>query len=118
MIQEGSVIYVATIEITGHRPYRLYLLPDHPEDRMMHQAALGWAYSIDGDLPNRYEQAILHTFQREQFDPDSYWSSALHESALDYAWFQTFALGIQYYDSRTSKLRARAVRRVFMGETK
>lgn len=117
MIQEDIGIYVATIEIAGHRPYKLYLLPDHPEDRMEHQAALGWAYSIDGDLPNRYEQAILHAFQRNQFDGEWCWSSVLHDDP-DYAWCHYFDDGYQGSSYRKDKLRARAVRRVYLEETK
>ena len=106
-------IYVATIQIAGEAPYHLILLPDHPKNVMTHNAATEWASSIGGELPNRYEQALLFAHQRDKFDRDWYWSNTLHESAPDYAWYQHFYYGDQDNLNRGRGLRARAVRREY-----
>ncbi len=64
------------------------------------------------DLPN---QTLAEPFQNggaEAFDDNWYWSSTQHVSDSDYAWYQHFDHGDQYYDYASSKLRARAVRRL------
>ena len=106
-------IHVAGLQIAGEAPYHLILLPDHPKDVMTHHAATEWASSIGGELPNRYEQALLFAHQRDKFDRDWYWSNTLHESDQDYAWYQDFTSGYQSTSYRLSKLRARAIRREY-----
>ena len=111
-LADGEV-HVATIQIAGEAPYHLILLPDHPKDAMTHHAATEWASSIGGELPNRYEQALLFAHQRDKFDRDWYWSNTLHESAQDCAWFQNFPYGSQNLNNRGGRLRARAIRREY-----
>ena len=106
-------IHVATIQIAGEAPYHLILLPQHTTDVMTHHAATEWAANIGGELPNRYEQALLFAHQRDKFDRDWYWSNTLHESVQDFAWFQYFLNGNQISLHRSYKLRARAVRREY-----
>ena len=106
-------IHVATIQIAGEAPYHLVLLPQRTKDEMTHHAATEWASSIGGELPNRYEQALMFAYQRDQFDRDWYWSNTLHESDQGYAWYQYFDYGGQYHNCRSFKLRARAVRREY-----
>ena len=106
-------IHVATIQIAGEAPYHLILLPDHPKNVMTHHAATEWASSIGGELPNRYEQALLFAHQRDKFDRDWYWSNTLHESYQGYAWSQYFRDGYQYFNDRNYELRARAIRREY-----
>ena len=111
-LKEGE-IYVATIQIAGQDPYHLILLPDHPRDKMTHQAAIEWAAYTGGDLPTRPEQALLFAHQRRQFDMDWYWSNELHGSAQDYAWYQYFHRGRQDVSPCLGELRARSVRREY-----
>ena len=106
-------IHVATIQIAGEAPYHLILLPDHPKDVMTHHAATEWASSIGGELPNRYEQAMLFAHQRDKFDRDWYWSNTLRKSDQDYAWCQYFGNGHQTSYYRSNELRARAIRREY-----
>ena len=106
-------IHVATIQIAGKALYHLILLPDHPKNVMAHHAATEWASSIGGELPNRYEQALLFAHQRDKFDRDWYWSNTLHESDQDYAWYQDFGNCDQDDYYRYFKLRARAVRKEY-----
>ena len=106
-------IHVATIQIAGEAPYHLILLPQHTKDEMTHRAATEWASGIGGELPNRYEQALLFAHQRDKFDRDWYWSNTLHESDQDYAWYQIFSNGRQDDNNRLHELRARAIRREY-----
>lgn len=102
-------IHVATIHIPGQQAYHLILLPGEVESGT-HEAAAEWAASIGGELPNRYEQALLFAHHRNQFQYDWYWSAARHGSTL-YAWEQGFGNGHQGITHRSAWLRARAVRR-------
>ena len=111
-LKDGE-IHVATLSIPGEQPYHLILLPDHPPERMTHQAASEWAASIGGDLPNRYEQALLFAYQRDQFDQDWYWSASRRESSSNHAWCQDFDYGNQGVNYSSSELRALAVLREY-----
>jgi hypothetical protein len=62
-----------------------------------------------------YELSDVPAFQEggaEAFERDWYWTSTQHASHSDYAWYQTFSYGNQYYDLKNSTGRARAVRRI------
>ena len=48
----------------------------------------------------------------EAFDAAGYWSSTQHAANSDYAWYQNFYYGSQYYSTTRHELRARAVRRI------
>jgi len=64
------------------------------------------------DLPN---QTLAEAFQNggaEAFAANLYWSSTQHVSDSDYAWCQGFGNGYQNYYDTSTKLRARAVRRL------
>lgn len=80
-------------------------------------AALMWAAGIrehgfsDYGLPYRKEQALCFANVPELFKPESYWSCEQRASLSDFAWFQYFNDGYQYYWGKNLKLRARAVRR-------
>lgn len=102
--------------VLGHNDepsYHLILLPGEAES-VTHDAALKWAEEARGDLPNRREQALLYANLKSEFAAAWYWSSVLHESYPDYAWYQYFSGGNQSRGSRTSELRARAVRRLII----
>ena len=102
--------------VLGHNDepsYHLILLPGEAES-VTHDAALKWAEEARGDLPNRREQALLYANLKSEFAAAWYWSSVLHESDPDYAWYQHFYDGNQYSLSRGNELRARAVRRLII----
>ena len=93
--------------------------PDHHLILLAGEAeSVNWAQAKDfaakagGELPTRREQSLLFANLKEQFQPRWYWSGEQHVSDSDYAWFQTFLNGNQNYTNITTKLRARAVRRV------
>ena len=73
--------------------------------------SMAWAASIGGDLPTRIEQAALFELMKEEFQECAYWSNTQPSGRSNYAWYQNFFDGGQYYTFKDNKLRARAVRR-------
>lgn len=109
-LNEGET-YIGCIGDAQGNAYHVILLPgDNADANWM--AQMKWAKSIGGGLPNRIEQAMLFAHHRDQFKEDWYWSNETHASDSDYAWSQSFYYGAQNYSHKTSKLRARAVRRL------
>lgn len=109
----GEVYVGAIINPNGHG-HHVILLAAHPEEVMAWQEAMDYAKNIGGDLPNRVEQALLFDQSKEHFDEDWYWSNTQHAADAYYAWSQHFLSGDQGYGSKSSQLRARAVRRVLI----
>lgn len=110
-LAEGE-IYVGAIGDAAGNLHHVILLPGD-NDYATHEAALEWAKSIGGDLPNRIEQAMLWANHRDQFQEDWYWSNETHHYESGWAWYQDFGYGGQYYSYRDLRdLRARAVRRI------
>ena len=102
--------------VLGHNDepsYHLILLPGDVES-VTHDAALKWAEEVSGELPNRREQALLYANLKSEFAAVWYWSSVLHESDPDYAWYQYFGDGYQSNLLRVYERRARAVRRLII----
>ena len=99
------------VVIAGNKMEHIYLLPGD-NDGASWQEQMDWAKSIGGDLPNRVEQAMLYAHMKDQFKEAAYWSSEKHVSDSGYAWCQYFGTGLQVYTSPSTKLRARAVRRL------
>ena len=104
-------IYVGTIGDALGNLHHVILLPGDNDDAT-HEAQIEWAKSIGGDLPSRIEQAMLWANHRDLFQKDWYWSNETHHAESGWAWNQNFLNGIQYYDTRNTELRARAVRRL------
>ncbi|APR40467.1 DUF1566 domain-containing protein [Paraburkholderia sp. SOS3] len=80
--------------------------------------AAKWAseYSADGHtdfhLPAQRELNLCYATIPHKFEKDWYWSST--QETAGYAWFQLFGNGGQLYGDELSKLRAVAVRRLFI----
>lgn len=109
-LNEGEVYAGAIInqDGTGHH---IILLPGDNDDANW-DAAMEWAKSIGGDLPDRVEQAMFYKNMPDQFQQDWYWSNTQHASDSDYAWYQYFGNGFQDDNLKSWECRARAVRRV------
>lgn len=103
--------YVGAIVKADGTGHRIVLLPGD-NNAASWQAQMEWAKSIGGDLPSRIEQAMLFAYHHDAFKPTWYWSNEQHAADSDYAWYQNFLNGSQFYDHTNFKLRARAVRRV------
>ncbi len=109
-LKEGEVYLGAIINPDGTGEHSI-LLPGDKDDGKW-QDAMDWAKELGGDLPNRVEQALMFDKSRDQFKKDWYWSNTTHEREAGWAWFQHFYVGYQDNFSKSSELRARAVRRV------
>jgi len=104
--------YVGTIvSADGAKHHHVILLPDAAKD-LSWQAAMDWAASVGGELPDRVEGALLFATLKSEFVEDWYWTretAAWHDG---WAWYQYFYRGYQYRDPKDVQLRARAVRRL------
>ena len=109
-LAEGET-YIGCIGDAAGNLHHVILLPGDNGDASW-KKQMAWAKSIGGDLPNRIEQAMLWANHRDLFQKDWYWSNEKHASASGYAWYQTFYTGYQYSLAISTKLRARAVRRL------
>lgn len=95
----------------GAPDHMLICLGETP-DRMEWEAAMAWAKTIGGELPNRDDARILFANLRELFKKDAYWSNEQYAGDGDYAWCQYFTYGDQLNYRKSHALRARAVRRL------
>jgi len=104
----------AILGTDGLPEYDLIVLGGH-EDHIDWEGAKSWAHRIGGELPTRQEQALLYAHCKGEFeDACWYWSCEQAASDEDCAWCQNFGNGLQTYYLKVIKLRARAVRRVYL----
>lgn len=103
--------YICYLRSAAGRGYHLVLMPgdNSPAD---HAHQLAWAKSRGGDLPTRYEQAILFRNHRHLFQSAWYWSNEDCSDEPSWAWFQSFELGAQNDAQKSRPIRARAIRRI------
>lgn len=99
------------LDAEGQIKHHLVLLPNRPESDMEWQAAMDWAASVGGQLPDRQEQALLYANCKPHLQPDWHWSSEEHENA-SYAWYCHFNHGDQYNTRKSVEGSAVAVRRL------
>lgn len=101
----------------GGPDYHLIVGPEY-DGALQWQPAMEWATGLklhgykDFTLPYRNEQALLFANVPELFKREYYWSREQLAENADYAWGQTFGNGYQFYWSKVSYHRARAVRRL------
>lgn len=110
LLKEGEIDAGIILGKNGEKDYRLILLPG--DVSMTWAKAKKWAAENGGELPSRREQSLLFANCQEHFEKDWYWSGEQHAAVSYYAWFQDFNRGIQYDTLTSSKLPARAVRRI------
>ena len=106
--------YAGTI-ITQYGGYHLILLPRQVEGKNWADAT-AWAESIGGALPSRVESALLFETMKDQFGEAWYWTGKESAPDSEYVWSQHFLTGDGRYDDKSFKLRARAVRRLDIGD--
>ena len=95
----------------GQADHHLVLLNAKPSARMEWKAALEWAKTVDGEVPTRFESALLYANVRDQLDTSQYhWTSTQSSGAS--AWSQYFDYGYQSDCGQASYLFVRAVRRL------
>jgi hypothetical protein len=105
--------YAGIVVLDGKPTHHLVVLPGELDAATWKKAA-AWAKEQGGELPNRREQALLFANAPEQFKSGWYWSNEQHAALSDFAWFQDFSDGYQSSSNLSSKLRARAVRRLII----
>lgn len=96
----------------GTPQYHLILLLKEVENVTWEQASKGIGDLLQGDLPSPEEQSLLRANLNDYFEDTWYWSSQEFEEKSLFAWGQHFKHGLQYYDRKTMKYRAKYVRRV------
>lgn len=109
-LAEGEIDAGIILGKNGEKDYRLILLPG--DVSMTWAKAKKWAAENGGELPSRREQSLLFANCQEHFEKDWYWSGEQRAAVSYYAWFQDFNRGVQYDTLTSSKLPARAVRRI------
>lgn len=93
--------------------HHVVLLPATTDKHLTWQEAIDWAKSVGGELPTRFESALLYANLRDQVDTDYwYWTGTQHEREPSWAWLQYFYYGSQNYTLKGDRSRACAVRRV------
>ena len=112
-LKAGELLAGLILGKNGEPDYHLVLLPGQAND-VTWKDAKAWAKKIGGELPTRREQSLLFANQREAFEARWYWSAELYAPASGSAWVQLFSNGRQDYGYLDLKLRARAVRRLFI----
>lgn len=95
----------------GQPDHHLILLNEGPR-RASWKKALEWAKSVGGELPTRFEAALLYANLRELFEDSRYWTSTQYAGNEAYAWIQNFYDGYQFSAHKGLDYRARAVRRL------
>lgn len=109
-LAKGEKAVGVIISADGLRRYWLILLPGDAAPASWGDQTL-WAKKQGGELPDRVEGALLFAVMKNEFKEEWYWTREQHAANSDYAWYQNFYGGYQYYTSKNYELRARAVRR-------
>lgn len=95
--------------------HHLVLLPATTDKGLTWGEAIEWAKSVGGELPTRFESALLYANARDQIIEQNYWyywASTPRAFEPSRAWFQNFGNGHQIDDLKDYLCKARAVRRV------
>ncbi len=109
-LQPGERYAGPVLDADGNVKHHLVLLPNRPESDMKWQAAMDWAASVGGQLPDQQEQALLFANCKPHLQPDWHWSCQEHENA-SYAWKCDFYYGTQLDGHKSFEGSAVAVRR-------
>ena len=101
----------------GERDYHLVLLAAKPNKKLNWQAALDWAKSVGGYVPDRREARLLFINSSDSFDEDTwYWTSTARVDSSAYAWVEGFSGGGRNLSHKSYEYSVRAVRRIYIEE--
>ena len=81
------------LDADGKPTHHLVLMAQRPEEDLTWQAAMDWAASMDGTLPNRQELALLYANCKPHLKPEWHWSC--EEYSASSAWICHFTRGHQ-----------------------
>lgn len=99
--------------IDGKPNHWLILLPAAPDKDLTWQEAIDWAKSVGGELPSRFEAAMIFANLRDKVDLDNWhWTATPYAGDERFAWMRGFYDGSQFYYLKDGAYRAVAVRRV------
>ena len=101
----------AVLDENGEHQHHLVMMAQRPTDKLKWQAAMDWAASIGGALPNRQEQALLYANCKPHLKPVWHWSCETHADDASYAWDCFFGNGYQLSNHKSYEGCAVAVRR-------
>jgi len=90
-LNEGEIYAGAIINPDGTGYHVILLQGDYDDATWSEMMEL--AKSLNGDLPDRVEQALLFKRLPEQFKKEWYWSNTQPSSGSDCAWCQLFDNG-------------------------
>lgn len=107
----GCIISAADINLRHH----IVLLPGDAEPATWSRQ-MQWARDRGGEPIDLVEGALLAATMKDEFKQESYWTRKSILEHEGYAWFQIFGSGLQSTSPKSNKLRARAVRRIPIGE--
>ena len=97
------------LDADGNVKHHLVLLPNRPDADLTWQAAMDWAASVGGQLPDRQEQALLYANCKPHLQPEWHWSREEHQNASR-AWLCNFDDGSQHFTYKSFEGSAVAVR--------
>jgi hypothetical protein len=110
VLEPGEHYAGAVLDEDGQHKHYLILLAARPDKKLNWGAAMDWADTVGGVLPDRQEQALLFTNCKPHLDPAWHWSCEEHDEDASYAWYCTFDDGSQGNDRKSYEGSAVAVR--------
>ena len=111
-LQPGEHYAGAVLDEHGGHLHHLVLMGDQPGRALNWQDACTWAKTVNGDLPDRQEQALLYANCKPHLTLGWHWSTEEHASDASDAWCCHFYDGTQYSLPKSAEGSAVAVRRV------
>ena len=111
-LQPGERYAGAVLGEDGHILHHLVLMAQRPAVLLNWQAAMDWASSVGGRLPNRQEQALLYANCKPYMEHTWHWTCVTDEDNASYAWYCDFYDGSQLYAHKGDEGSAVAVRSI------
>jgi hypothetical protein len=103
----------SVLKADGSVDYHLAKLPAEAPDDLTHCAAMEWAESVGGKLPNRREIRLLQSNLGDTLPTSGWaWLEEVHETNASSAWGCHFGYGSLYCHDRSAEGGAVAVRRL------
>lgn len=112
ILNPGELYAGAVLDADGRVLHHLVLMAQRPAGRLEWQAAMDWANSVGGRLPDRQEQALLYANCKSHLEPTWHWSCVTDEDDASHAWLCNFSNGGQFYYRQSYEGSAVAVRSI------
>lgn len=112
ILQPGERYAGAVLDADGHVLHHLVLMAQRPAVLLNWQAAMDWASSVGGRLPNRQEQALLYANCKPYMEQTWHWTCVTDEDNASFAWYCDFYDGSQLYGHKGDEGSAVAVRSI------